>query len=484
MDLKKLIESRHPDYTLMAPVWKFLSDCAEADPRWPQMINPLAVNIQVSAGNYVGLRNYVGQFPKESNKNYLGRISKAVPVDICGPGVGMYAGTVGAPKTVSMDIPASYQNIMADFDCQGNDFHAFMYAAREMACVFGVSYIVVDAPSSTVELRTQADVLSAGVRPYARLINPLSLLNWRLDQYGEPQEVLYQVADLKASMLEDSEVKSYRYWTPEEWFSIESRGDSDIRVIDQGKNPIGRVPIVPLYHVRKAPFKGQSLIRIAAKYMVLLSNWLSSADSVIQAQSFAIPVLRTDDKVPELDLSTSAAILLTADKDKNVGFEYVSPDPAGLESAWTIFVDTYRLALKALGIQGDPIQDKATAESGVARSYKHDEANRRLVSMALNEQQTAALVMDLMAAFQGESEFIGSITYGTKFDLNDLQSAIDNLLKLSTVGLPPAARQELLRDVLSKALPSLPAKRQKEIDDQIEAIPAIAAAVRDVTVKN
>lgn len=480
MNPKDIIESRHPSYSANSKLYEFYEAVANADPTWALKRNPLAVASQNKAQALYGEATFLSQHALESTDSFLRRANRAPVVDCTNPGLDLYCGTVGAPDEVTFDTAPEWADILDNFDCLGNDFCSFWNGTRKSAAINGLAYVLVDSPKVDGPIVTEADAIANGVRPYARLIKAKDMLNWRLDDNGEPVEVLFRLSPEPAGSILDAsgEVKvQYRYWSKTSWVIFEENGD-EIKQAGQGDNTIGKVPIVVLYHQKAdLPWQGNSLISTASKYQLLLSNWLSDFGQTVDNQSFSQAVLKAACTPTELGFGSSVVLTLKPDTvDSKESFEYVTPESRALESGWKAFIDVLRMALRSYGITTDPLQETGRAESGEAKAWRWAEISKKMVSMAVNEQSAVDAVLDLMAGFKGERDFSGNVTISTSFDRVVLADSITAAVQMMSLPLPPTARKELLRALIDEALPNVDPDVSAQIGKELDAIPAQSAA--------
>ena len=480
MDIKSIVNSRHPSWAQNSKLYEYLESIAAAGPDWSTKRNPLAISTPNKAKSLYGESTFLTQHSLESNDAFLRRASKAPIVDVTNPGLSLYVGTVGAPDSVTIDADPTWAEIFDNFDCLGNDFCSFWNSARQSAAICGLSFVLVDSPKVDGPLNTEADAIANGVRPYSRLIRARDVLNYRLDSNGQPLEVLFRLqAEPSGSILEATgkTCVQYRYWSKTSWIVFEQDGE-EIRQIDQGDNSIGLVPIVVLYHEKgDLPWQGNSLIKSAAKFQLLLSNWLSDFGQTLENQSFSQAVLKASTTPAELGFGSSVVLTLKPDSQgESESFSYVTPESRALDTGWKMFTDTLRMTLRSFGITSDPLADTGRAESGEAKMWKWKEVSKKMVSMTINEQAAVDEVLDLMAMYKGQADFTGSVTLATSFDKAILSETIDATVKLMALSLPATARKELLKSIIAQALPDLDPDTMAAIGKELEAIPAQAAA--------
>lgn len=381
MDLKRLVASRHPQYAAMSPTWQYYADAAEAAPDYPARINPLAWGMNGQAPTpWGGYGRYLVQHALEGSDSFLSRLNRAAAVDIVGPALDLLCGAIGQPDTVAADIPKDYQEFWDNCDLQGSSLLTFMSSVRRHAATYGLSYLFADSTKAIEPLRTQADAIRQGVRSYVREIEPLDLLNWRLDPNGAPLEVLFRIKlDATGSLMDTPDAKDnyeYRFWTKGEWFVIVPKGDEYV-IAEQGVNPLGAIPIAPVYHRRLAAFKGESLLKQSARYMQLLTCWLSDLDKTLEMQSFSQATLTSTDEPAKVGIGSSTCLHLHPERREGdivngkEEFAYVSPDAAPIQMLLNAFGTILDLANNSMSLRPEgQVTSAANAESGISRAWR------------------------------------------------------------------------------------------------------------------
>lgn len=483
--LRDITAARHPLYSQYAGMWAFFHDHYEGGPDYAAKPNPLFQTAAMGDIRRGGSGRYVSQHGLEDTRDYLARLNRAACVNICQPAVDLLAGTVGSPDSVVLDVQPDYREVVDDCDLMGSSFLQFMMSCRTHAAVFGHTFILCDSTRAQSEIRTEADAIQQGIRPYFREIVPADMLSWRLDSNGKPIEILFRVLlEAPGSILDGEEKEQqyeYRFWNREQWIVYREQG-KDVVIADQGPNPLGEVPVAVLYHKRIRPFMGQSLLKESAKFSQILSNWLSDLDNTMEMQSFAQAWLRSESKPSEVGLGSDRVLHLAPERksaDTTTGqeeFGYASPDPAPLQVMWDSFFRVLDMANSSMSLKPEATTDKANPESGISRAWRWHATEKKLVQMALNEQETARYLFYYAGRWKGQDTFTGSIIYGTDYDLTSLSDDIESMLALQAAGLPPTAQAELKKRAIRKALPNIDPRVQAVIDRELASMPMMAPA--------
>lgn len=483
----KALENRHPVHTEGAPLWQYYRDHYEGGPLYPAKQNPLPAAVggsvafgehgQKRAGRYTGTRNYIWQYPLERDEKYMHRLARAVYCNLVGPIVDYYCATVGKAENATVTPEGdAFAEFLDDADLQGQSFAQFLSAVRPSKTVSGCDFILIDMPavSPDVEVVTLRDQKEQRLRPYVVAIPRENVLNWRLDQFGRPLEVLYRCeAPSGGSLLDENGAackEQLRYWTPQEWRVFEKLDGKEWLQVSEGVNQLGEIPIVPLYHLRIAAFKGESLLKDAAKYAQLLSNWISSFDENLEASMFPVPVFKST-KSPA-DAGVGAATIMHLNPEEQEEFLYVSPDTGPFEAGWKAFALMTALAYRHMGINAKSLTMAGAAndpQSGVSKEWDFAETEKVLASMAGAEEDAVKQILYFVGRYL-KSEWKGVVQYARKFDLSSAKELVENLILLQTAGAPISARQQILIRAVQRVLTSLDEKKLEQIVEDILAM--------------
>jgi len=508
---KEVFAQRHPAYAENSYLWQYYLDCYMGGVMWPGKVNPIPlVDMQstttpkdafTSARPGIGLSGqvrYLWQFPLEKPEKYVHRLSRAVYINILQPVADYYAATVGKGENVLLSNDPDYEWFEDDVDLQGTSFLQFMTQARTSAAIRGHTYLFMDSTTAAEPIVSQYDVKRQGVRPYLLEILPENLLNWRLDDHGQPLEILFRVEmDVPGSLLDaqanpvgknnagsGERAVQYRYWNRDTWQVYEQQGSgANITFKSQGTHALKCVPIIPLYHKRQSVFVGEGLLKDSAKIGHLLSNWVSALDEAFEVQMFAIPVWTS--KVSPTDGGVGVTTVLHLNPDNNEKFEYVTPGVQPFEAGWDAFYRMLALANKQMGISPKAVSagGKNDPQSGISKEWDFVETEKILCRMALNEQEAAETVFYLLGAWTG-GKWNGSIQYAQNYDLSTAQDDINDLISLQSAGLPKTARQELMRRVIAKKMPNLPEDKAEAITQEIDALAEVPDIADQMDARN
>lgn len=196
------------------------------------------------------------------------------------------------PAKLEDTIPSAVLKLTEDADAQGNSFDVLAQRAARVAEVYGTAVIVVDKPMITQPVRTQADALRLGDRPYMVVLPPTELLNfseridgtlaWALLRQPGGGETLE--AETGMFHLAKTNAADYILWTPELIYFLGKKG----AILNEEINPIGIVPIVAIrYKDVEGQFFGKSLLHTVESMNRELVNVDSMILQIMHGQTFS-----------------------------------------------------------------------------------------------------------------------------------------------------------------------------------------------------
>lgn len=491
------VNQRHPIHEAWRHIWQYYREMYQGGVLWAsrqnplqqQPTNPLSVASESGAdfmppgtpaqpgGIAGGGTLYLWRYPLERPAKFQHRLSRAFYVNILAPVVDFYAAVISKTDNITWDSGGeAFDKFWSDADLQKQSYLQFMTQCRTNAEAVGHTFIVCDSTRATGALITQRDVAEQGIRPYLTEVWPENMINWRLDKTGCPLEILYKVeGEVEggiATVGPQAPGVRYYYWTRDSWqvYSVKDNfsGGKELVLEDTGTHGLGCVPVAVLYHKRAQAFLGEPLIKDSAKIGHVLSNWASALDESFEAQMFAFPVLYSKKSPTDVGVGVSVVLHLNPEDDEK--FEYVVPETGPFEESWVAFYRLVELANKHMGIAPTAVgSGKVDAKSGVSKAWDFFESEKILSRMAGNEQDVADEIFTLAGKWMG-TEFTGSLSYKTKFDLTTAQDDINDLISLQSAGMPLTARKEMMRQVITKKLPNLPEALVHAINKEIDAI--------------
>ena len=378
------------------------------------------------------------------------------------------------PIAFSQPIPSYLESGNVPFidnvDGAGTSIDQFASDLLRDLVNYGKSHFLVDMPDMR-GVTNRREELELGARPYFVRIKPSSLIGWRVERFGT-QEIVSQVRILEDQTVADGEfgealVERVRVYESNRWRLFEKVTTRDGReswiVISEGRNPLGRVPIVTRYVRCEEPYVSKPALSGMA--WLNLAHWQSYSD-----QRNLLRVAR----VPQLMIVGVSAE--ERDKESHIGMSRVWKSTN--ENARAFFVEHTGNAIRAgeedltkieqrmqvLGLQ--PLVESGSNTTAAARTMDESRTHSKLGAWAMFTSGGLDEGFAFAAAWKGatlDPKFKSEIF--NDFELS-LQSAQDMQILLSMNE----------RNKLSDATLLLEAKRRGVISERINVKDELDAA--------
>jgi len=468
-DVKYLADNPHSVYTRNAYFWRFLMDSYEGGQDYcqGQVNNVSNAGVQVYVGGK-GLNSLSNtnlfKHKKEREEDYKERIKMSYYYNFCAPIIDIYTNHL-FKEPILLDTKgvsdAALKVRMDNIDRMGSSLVEFRKQIAEFAQVYGHCFIVCDKPTASDRpIITLRDKMDAGMFPYFTLYRPENILNWALDEFGNPYWVLIKESlDTNNNPFDynadTSKMCRYRLWTTTEWIVY----DNEYKEVSRGTHTSGCVPIVCVFDKKSKKernFLGISAIADISFISRDIYNACSELREILRNQTFAFLALQgTSDEYSDITVGTSKGLLYPETRNKP---EYVSPPPANAEVMFS-HIDRqvhkiFQLA-KLEGGTASATTESAGVQSGVSKAWDFNETNSTLSMKAGNIEDAETRMWQIFARQDG-SEFVGYVNYPTEFSIKDLNADIDEAEKLMRINLGTEFNKEIKRTIIKKKFPRIP----------------------------
>jgi len=372
------------------------------------------------------------------------------------------------------------EEFWSDVDGLGTTINEFMRNVLTMTMVWGHVDVVLDVmrlDPDMAPLQTEADRRAAGIRPYASVVTPLQLVNWRIDSNQEWVWARWKEAsdadrgpfDSPSSIMGGEDVVRYITWSREEWWVHEvrkpKRGQASVVEIGHGPNPLGRVPLVRFYGQRLLnSFEGKSLVQDIGQVNVSIYNWASMIDEEIYAHTMNILVLEESPATKsEIEIGTNNALLWQGNHPPFYLAPASEPSQFILALIERAVQELYRMATLGgeTGIQ--------QAKSGIAYTWEFNQTNRMLADRADAMERGEIKLHQLWARWYG-LEWEGEIDYPDEFNVQPFETEAARILQAKFSVRSPTFRREIEKLYVNRTLPKLPLKTLTQIVTEIETM--------------
>lgn len=401
-DLADSLRYTHPEYDAYCEKWRKYLDAYNAN----------------------DIYRFIYKHPRESESMFTARILRGYYYNYVASVVDLYVSYLFHAPIERRGGPDEelLKALYEDADAKGTRYLLFMQDVATDAQICGHAAVLVDAPKvNPGDIQTEQDRENAGIRPYLAIVKPLQIKDWELDQNGNFEWVKLEIDRPSGRSFRDSvdgERCYYVVWTKTDWteYVVE---DDKARIIDEGPNPLGEVPLVVVRNIpdRSHPWFGVSAVRDITDINIAILNWSSMGDEEIAERCLNILTMERDESSgssPSLSHHNVLEYASGAEKP-----EYLVPGetPLKLIGEWIDRAkdEIYRLA-KLGGSTG--LMGVREATSGIAYAYEFNETNQSLSRKAESLEQAEREIHRLYLKWLSKS-FSGSIIYPRDFGVDD-----------------------------------------------------------------
>jgi len=258
--------------------------------QWPMILALLSGTSAMRKGT----TKYLPQWPNEQAESYASRLATATLYPAFSRTVEVMASKpFSKPVAIDEDTPPRIVEWLDDVDLSGRNLHAFSADVMLDCISYGLSGVLVDYPQAS-QVRTRADEMVTGVRPYFAHYKPQSILGWKSTKRNG-MEVLTQVRLLESVEEEDGpfgtkQVEQVRVLEPGLWFVYRKLGDNWV-VYEEGTTTLTEIPFVFFYGIRKSFGIGVApLLELAFQNV---EHWQSLSDQQTILHVARVPILVT-----------------------------------------------------------------------------------------------------------------------------------------------------------------------------------------------
>lgn len=496
MNIKNLVNNPHPVYKRYANYWNFLLDSYEGgidytnamvnkdgknsgllNTMWNFFVNGVQQSSQVVTGNLF-------MHPKERQEDYNRRVNMSYYYNFCAPIIDIYSDHLFKQAVLVnyAEIDSTIKKIAIDIDRQGSSVQEFRKAMADMAQLYGHCFVIIDSPnySDTEEIVTLADQIEKRAFPYCSLYSPQNVINWALDEFGEPYWVLVRETkdanDDPFEIEEDDECIEtyYRLWTRTEWFLFNDKYELE----EKGTHPVGKCPIVCVYDKKSKKtrnFLGISFIADVAFIARDIYNSSSELRQILRDQTFSILAIQgTSDEYSAVDLGTGKGLIYPENRNAPV---YVSPPS---ENATTYFSHIDRQIEKmyslckidAGGISSKGNQSNAVdSQSGASKAWDFNQTNSSLSSKSASLEDAETRIWQIFAAWEGKV-WTGSVQYPNDFSISSIMDDLSEAEQEAKLNFGKTFSSEVLKSIARKKFPRKSEEDMIVIDKEIDNLAA------------
>ena len=444
---------------------------------------------QLCWGAYAGGQDFVNpanifSHKKEDKEVYKRRMDRAYYYNYVKPLVQLVTSYISRqPITREKTDDEFLKNV----DRKNADVDSFIQQLAISGITKGMSYLVVDRQTPDELPASRADERALGNAPYWDIYQREQVLNWELDQFGQPLWVLVQIedpteyADPIAYVNRNTNMGYYLLWERERWriFSVkqQSNGFRELRVVDEQANPLGLIPIVPFYGDHVGDWYGESWITDIAYIARNILNVCSLRDNYNYETAIEIPVIPFISDPEEMKQGLLKGDHYVWGAPAGSGWQPYYMGPSGiaaeiLQKQIADHRDEIHRILKQRIINNSASADGA---SGVSKQEDFMSTNTTLADLAAemerveNEGHALREIWDNPKLTLDKARDVANkSTYPDDFDVEAIEKALKRMQDLQRIGAPDELIEHLMQGVATKLVGVTDEETQERIRQAIE----------------
>jgi hypothetical protein len=421
--------------------------------------------------------------PREHPDDFNERAKRLYYHNYCYPLVDFFT-TFIFTETIQRDGESNrdwYDGFITDVNKKGEDITQFMMQVSDDMQIFGMSYILVDAPPAPPEGMTEAQQKEQGIRPYWVLVRPTEVLDWAtdsFDQFTYLKRVEFQTRI--SGGFSKRNIERYSEWSQDEIrvSEVDITNPDEPVLLFTGqiiKNEMGKVPFnVARYKRSKTDkFMGISFLNDIAFISREVMNLTSLLQEFLYRQCFNILAMESDPNVPEIEQMqgeiSTANMLKYAQGTKEP--KYITPpvQPAKFlqDERSANVMSMYKIAAQ------DTINDLFNGQksSGFSKSQSFQNTVPKIATRAETLQQCEMQLMKLTFEYMGK-EWDGTIKYKDHYQITNLTDALSQLstlfkdLQINSKTFAEMQMKRMIDEFDGRLTPD----QRKKVYEEIEAI--------------
>ncbi|MGX5220242.1 DUF4055 domain-containing protein [Pseudomonas segetis] len=268
---------------------------------------------------------FLPKWPKEEADAYKDRLNLSTLLPAYSETVQNMTGRVFADEiTLGDDVPGDIVTLCDNIDRQGNNLQVWAQDLFRAGIADGLCHVLVDYPQAE-GIKTKADEIAAGVRPYAVIIKGSQVLGWRTSgANGEQALSMFRYKETVEESDPENEfstksVNQIRVLEPGKWATYRKvdggKGNSVWAMYESGTTTLKQIPITTFYTKRTGFMTATPpLLELAH---LNIKHWQSQSDQDNILHIARVPMLAVigvEDSY-ELKVGTGSATNLPVDGD-------------------------------------------------------------------------------------------------------------------------------------------------------------------------
>ena len=378
--------------------------------------------------SYLGGQEYkraghLTRYQQESNAEYTARV-RATPLDNhCQSVISVYMSFLfrSSPKRDFNQLEGrpDLESFLRDCDFDGRSLDNFMKDVSAWSSVFGHCWIVLAKPN--LRAQTLADQITQGVRPYAVLLQPMTVLDWNWSRAANGR---YELTYFKYLEDVNGDIRVVKEWSKDTIRTVTvDVGLSKINEDITEPNGLGMIPAICAYNGRST-VRGIGISDIAdiADQQRFIYNATSEIDQSIRLDSH--PSLVT---TPDTQLGVGAGAIIKMPENLDPGLRPYVLDFGGADTNNILAAIKHAIeSIDKMANIGAVRAVESRVMSGVAMETEFQLLNARLSEKADLLELAEEQMWEIWCRYQGQ-QWMGSIEYPGSFNVRDTSQEINQL---------------------------------------------------------
>ncbi|ATM21079.1 DUF4055 domain-containing protein [Raoultella ornithinolytica] len=366
---------------------------------------------------------YLPKWPNEYSESYKDRLATATLLPAYEEAIKQNIGRVFAEPTVlSEDSPEKIKELAPDIDMEGNRLDVWAQQFFSIGFQYGLVHALVDFPKVDPEsVKTRADEIAAGSRPYATMLNPRQVIGWK-SEVVKGKVVLTDLR-IKEVIIVDGDdygqtkVEQIRHIMPGkvEIYRRNKGDNSETQwtIHEEWKTSRDDIPLVTLYTKRTGFMRGSPpLLNLA---LLNIKHWQSQSEQDNILHVARVPLLSVFglEDGQELTIGSSVATKFT-DRSKQ-GMEYTEHTGTAINSG-KISLEDLENQMRQAGAKLLRAENTSTKSVDQTNEERMQE-NSPLYTMASSLEDALDNILQIMAEWLDEKEG-GNVDVRTELDVS------------------------------------------------------------------
>lgn len=456
-----LADRKHPLYKDNENLWDFYDDAS-------------------NGGHLMISHNYLFSHRLEDTEDHDERIERAYYLNFCDTIPKIFNSYI-FKEQIQRPSDRKLESFRKNVDGRGTDIHSFVKRAGYISSVFGIVHALLDVENPTSKNRASIrDIENGTIFPYSTLFNPLQIVDWSVDRFGNLNWIVIRSINYidENPEMEREEQDLYRLITKE--ISRIEDGDGNPVPFENGemeiRHNLGFVPIISMYHEESnSEMIGESMIKDIAYVNRTILNWCSCIDEQIERQTFSQLTVPDDGTLaneeeegntPLYRLGTGSIFTFPADSGQPP--QFISPDVANLQIIWRLVLDHVKEIFRMAGLLGGT-GDMYASRSGRASQIGFQSVNSALAEKAASYQKFENGLGRMALRMIGESpDKYQDVKYPDKFDVAALSDEINSFFKIMKANFSETLNKEIQKNISRRSLPLAPLSVREQIETEID----------------